>query len=88
MLTDGLALASLALETADIPPERILWARSLGTGVAISLTHHLTLHHSPPILFADIVLVAGTVLVTPFAIVELLARTYEVAGIVPLLSSM
>ncbi|KAF2729576.1 alpha/beta-hydrolase [Polyplosphaeria fusca] len=80
LLSDALALANFALDTAGIPPERIaIFAQSLGTAVAISLTHHLALQ-SPPTLFA------GHVLVAPFANVELLTETYKVAGTVPLLS--
>ncbi len=80
MLTDALTMTKFALETAGIPPERIVvWAQSIGTGVAISLTHNLALQ-SPPTLFA------GTVLVAPFADVETLTKTYKIAGTIPLLS--
>ena len=80
LLTDALTLASFAIDTAGIPPERIVvFAQSLGTAVGISLAHHLAIQ-SPPTLFA------GMVLVAPFADVELLTRTYKVAGTVPLLS--
>ncbi|KAJ4374815.1 hypothetical protein N0V83_001892 [Neocucurbitaria cava] len=80
LLTDALTLTKFAMETARIPPERIvIFAQSIGTGVAVSLTHHFAMQ-SPPTLFA------GTVLVAPFADVESLTRTYKVAGTVPLLS--
>jgi abhydrolase domain-containing protein 12 len=80
LLTDALTLARFAREEAGVPPERtVVFAQSIGSAVAISLTHHLALQ-SPPLLFA------GTVLVAPFADVESLSRTYKVAGIVPLLS--
>ena len=82
LLTDALALVSFATETAGISPERIIvFAQSIGTAVAVSLTHHLALQ-SPPVLFA------GTVLVAPFADVQSLTRTYKVAGTVPLLSPL
>jgi abhydrolase domain-containing protein 12 len=82
LLTDALTLAEFAREEAGVPPERtVVFAQSIGTGVAISLTHHLALQ-SPPVLFA------GTVLVAPFADVETLSRTYTVAGILPLLSPL
>ena len=82
LLTDATTLAKFAMETAGIPPERIcVFAQSIGTAVAISLTHHLALQ-TPPTLFA------GTVLVAPFADVESLTRTYKVAGTVPLLSPL
>lgn len=80
LLTDALTLADFAMNTAGIPPERIvIFAQSLGTGVSISLAHYLGLQ-SPPTLFA------GMVLVAPFANVELLTKTYSVAGTIPLLS--
>ncbi|KAF2822932.1 alpha/beta-hydrolase [Ophiobolus disseminans] len=80
LLTDGLTLVKFALDEAGIPPERIVvFAQSIGTAVAIAVTHHYALQ-SPPVLFA------GTVLVAPFADVAQLARTYKVAGTVPLLS--
>lgn len=80
MLTDALALATFALETAGVPPERIaIFAQSMGTAVAISLSQHLAVK-SPPTLFA------GMVLVAPFADTALLTETYRLAGTVPLLS--
>jgi abhydrolase domain-containing protein 12 len=80
LLTDALTLTQFAMETAGVPSEQIvIFAQSLGTGVAISLSHHLALQ-SPPTLFSGIVLVA------PFANVELLTETYRVAGTIPLLS--
>ncbi|KAF2014655.1 alpha/beta-hydrolase [Aaosphaeria arxii CBS 175.79] len=80
LLTDALALTKFAMEDAGVPPERIvLFAQSIGTAVALSLTHELA-HQSPPILFS------GTVLVAPFADVALLTETYRVAGTIPLLS--
>ena len=80
LLTDALTLVDFALNTAGIPPQRtVVFAQSLGTAVSISLTHHLALQ-SPPTLFA------GMVLVAPFADVELLTKTYSLAGTTPILS--
>lgn len=80
LLTDALTLKNFAMETVGIPPERIvIFAQSIGTGVAVSLTHHLATQ-SPPTLFL------GTILVAPFANTELLTETYKIAGTVPLLS--
>jgi abhydrolase domain-containing protein 12 len=80
LLTDGLTLTKFAMEEAGIPPERtVVFAQSIGTAVAVSVTHHYATQ-SPPVLFA------GTVLVAPFADVASLTRTYKVAGTVPLLS--
>ncbi|KAJ4309722.1 hypothetical protein N0V94_008792 [Neodidymelliopsis sp. IMI 364377] len=80
LLTDALTLVNFAIETVGVPPERIvIFAQSIGTAVALSVTHHLALQ-SPPTLFA------GTVLVAPFADVASLTKTYKVAGTIPLLS--
>ncbi|KAF3029570.1 hypothetical protein E8E12_000699 [Didymella heteroderae] len=82
LLTDALTLVEFAIRTAGISPNRIvLFAQSMGTAVALSLTHHLAVQ-SPPILFA------GTVLVAPFADVASLSRTYKIGGVVPLLSPL
>ncbi|KAF2846155.1 alpha/beta-hydrolase [Plenodomus tracheiphilus IPT5] len=82
LLTDAIALATFASEEAKVPPERIvIFSQSIGTAVAVSLTHHFAVQ-SPPILYA------GTVLVAPFADVESLTRTYKVAGTIPLLSPL
>ncbi|KAH6644323.1 Alpha/Beta hydrolase protein [Boeremia exigua] len=80
LLTDALTLVDFATQTANIPPERIVvFAQSIGTAVAISLTHHLATKPAP-------VLFAGVVLVAPFADVASLTKTYKVAGTIPLLS--
>jgi abhydrolase domain-containing protein 12 len=80
LLTDALALVDFAANIASIPPERtVIFAQSIGTAVALSLTHHLAVQ-SPPTLFA------GAVLVAPFADVASLTKTYKVAGTIPLLS--
>ncbi|KIW88491.1 uncharacterized protein Z519_11060 [Cladophialophora bantiana CBS 173.52] len=78
--SDRCTLVEFALKTAGIPPERIvIFGQSLGTAVSISLSYHLALQ-SPPTLFA------GSVLIAPFANVELLTQTYSIAGTIPLLS--
>jgi len=80
LLTDALTLVDFVMNSAGISPERIvIFGQSLGTAVGISVAHHLALQ-SPPTLFA------GMVLVAPFANVELLTKTYSVAGVLPLLS--
>ena len=49
LLTDALTLVNFATEAAGISPERIvLFAQSIGTAVAVSVTHHLATQ-SPPI---------------------------------------
>lgn len=80
LLTDALTLVKFATEIAGIPAERtVLFAQSMGTAVAMSLSHQLAMQ-VPPVLFA------GTVLVAPFADVASLTKTYKVAGTIPLLS--
>lgn len=80
LLIDARTLADFAFKTVGFPPERtVIFAQSLGTAVAISLAHHLAFQ-SPPTL------IAGMVLVAPFANVELLTQTYSIAGTIPLLA--
>lgn len=82
LLTDALTLVRFATDTAGISPDRIvIFAQSMGTAVAISLTHHLASQPTPIVL-------AGVVLVAPFADVESLTRTYRVARTLPLLSPL
>lgn len=82
MLTDALTLVKLAVDTLGIPAERIvIFGQSLGTAVAISLSHELALQ-SPPTIFA------GMVLVAPLADVETSTQTYKIAGMIPLLSPL
>jgi len=82
LLTDALTLLKFVTDTAGIPPERIVvFAQSMGTAVALSLTHHLASQPTPVVL-------AGVVLVAPFADVESLTRTYKVARTLPLLSPL
>lgn len=82
MLTDALTLTKFAMWNAEVSADRIVvFAQSLGTAVALSLTHKLALE-TPPTVFA------GTVLVAPMADVETSTQTYKIAGTVPLLSPM
>ena len=82
LLTDALTLVNFVTHTAGIPPQRIaVFAQSMGTAVALSLTHHLS-SQSPPVTFA------GVVLVAPFSDVELLTKTYKVVHTIPLLSPL
>lgn len=82
MLTDARTLADFAMNTAGIPPERIVvFAQSLGTAVALSLAHELALQTQPTLF-------AGLVLVAPLADIETSTRTYKIAGTIPLISPM
>jgi abhydrolase domain-containing protein 12 len=82
LLTDALTLIKFVTDTAGIPSERIVvFAQSMGTAVALSLTHHLASQPAPIVL-------AGVVLVAPFVDVESLTRTYKVARTLPLLSPL
>ncbi|KAK3942884.1 Alpha/Beta hydrolase protein [Diplogelasinospora grovesii] len=86
LLTDATTLATWAMQEAGVPPSRIvIFGQSLGTAVGISLTHHLATAGADdgnPTLFA------GMVFVAPFADVELLASTYRIAPIVPILGPL
>ena len=80
LLIDASTLANFALHTVGIPESRIvIFGQSLGTAVGISLAHHMATM-SDPILFA------GMVLIAPFADVELLTASYQLAGTIPLLA--
>ena len=80
LLTDALTLVDWAAKVAKIPPSRIVvFAQSLGTAVAISLSEHLSALPEP-------ILFSGTVLVAPFVDVERLTASYRLAGTIPLLS--
>ena len=76
---DGSAVVHWALRTAEIPPERIiLFGQSMGAAVALAMSD----------TFLDIldVVFGGTILVAPFLDVPTLAKTYKLAGIIPILS--
>lgn len=80
LLTDAITLAEWAMQSAGIPPSRIvLFGQSLGTAVAIALARHLA---------DNGVLFSGMVLVAPFADVELLTATYRIAGTIPVLGPL
>ena len=80
LLTDALTAFTWATDTAGIPSSRIvIFAQSVGTAVALSLTQHLASQQQPTF-------VRGLVLVAPFSDVESLTATYRLAGTIPLLS--
>ncbi|KAK5215323.1 hypothetical protein LTR96_011555 [Exophiala xenobiotica] len=55
LLTDALTLATFAMGSVGLPPDRIvIFGQSLGTAVALELAHHLALQPRP-VLFAGIV---------------------------------
>jgi abhydrolase domain-containing protein 12 len=82
LLIDAIALTKWAMGVAGIPASRIvIFAQSLGTGVAISLIDNLAAEE-PPVSFA------GTVLVAPFSDVSSLTATYRIGGIIPVLSPL
>ena len=84
LLTDARTLAKFAMETAGVPPERIvLFGQSMGTAIAIRLAHHYTLL---PLLEGR--LFAGLVLVAPFADVAALTETYSIAGTIPIVAPL
>ena len=80
LLTDALTAFTWATDTAGIPSSRIvIFAQSVGTAVALSLTQHLATQQQPTF-------VRGIILVAPFSDVESLTATYRLAGTLPLLS--
>jgi abhydrolase domain-containing protein 12 len=82
LIIDALAVVDWAMNIASIPPSHILiFAQSMGTAVGLAVSHHFALQ-SPPVVFAD------TVLVAPFVDVATLSATYRVAGTIPILSPL
>ncbi|KAL1640867.1 hypothetical protein SLS58_006482 [Diplodia intermedia] len=82
LLLDAIAIVDWAMNTAGIPPSRIvIFGQSLGTAVAISLLRHFS-SQSPPISFS------GTVLVATFSDVATLTSTYRIGGVIPVLSPL
>ncbi|KKY36413.1 putative abhydrolase domain-containing protein 12 [Diaporthe ampelina] len=82
LLTDATTLVNWAMAEAGIPAHRIIvWGQSLGTAVATSLAHHMSLRHEP-------VFFSGLVLIAPFADVPSLTATYRVAGRIPVLGPL
>ena len=80
LLTDALTAFTWATDTAGISSSRIvIFAQSVGTAAALSLTQHLASQQQPTF-------VRGIILVAPFSDVESLTATYRLAGTVPLLS--
>lgn len=82
LLLDALALTNWATNEAGISASRIaIFAQSLGTAVAISLSEHLA-SRPDPISFS------GTVLVASFSDVATLTATYRIGGVIPVLSPL
>ena len=82
LLLDAIATADWAMNVAGIPPSRIvLFAQSLGTAVALSLSEHLARQPTP-------VVFSGMVLISSFSDVETLVATYRIGGVIPVLSPL
>ncbi|KAL2022012.1 hypothetical protein VTK56DRAFT_6252 [Thermocarpiscus australiensis] len=80
IITDALAVADWAMNTAGIPPERIVvFGQSLGSAVAIALVNELA-KREPAIHFAGLVVTAS------FSDVPQLTATYRIGGVIPVLS--
>jgi abhydrolase domain-containing protein 12 len=80
LITDALSIADWAMNTAGIPPDRIvIFGQSLGSAVAIALVHRLA-EREPRIHFAGLVVTAS------FSDVGELTATYRIGGVVPVLS--
>ncbi|KAL4721854.1 hypothetical protein ACLX1H_011045 [Fusarium chlamydosporum] len=80
IITDAVTVANWAINTAGIPPERIvIFGQSLGSAVAIALVNELA-HRQPSIHFA------GLVVTATFADIPQLTATYRIGGFIPVLS--
>ncbi|KAF4470340.1 Monoacylglycerol lipase ABHD12 [Fusarium albosuccineum] len=80
LITDALAVADWAINTAGIPPERIvIFGQSLGSAVSVALVNELA-QRKPSIHFAGLVVTAS------FADVPQLTATYRIGGFIPVLS--
>lgn len=78
---DARTIADWALNTAGIPPERIvIYGQSLGSAVATALVHDFITERKPPIHFA------GLVVTATFSDVAQLTATYRIGGVIPVLS--
>jgi abhydrolase domain-containing protein 12 len=70
------------MNVTGIPSSRILiFSQSLGMAVSIAISKHFALQ-------SILVVFAGSILVAPLVDVTTLVSTYQVAGIVPLLSPL
>ncbi|KAM6535749.1 hypothetical protein FALCPG4_005290 [Fusarium falciforme] len=80
VITDALAVADWAINTAGIPPERIaIFGQSLGSAVAIALVNELA-QRQPSVHFA------GLVVTATFQGILQLTATYRIGGFIPVLS--
>ncbi|KAM0425034.1 hypothetical protein ACHAPT_009835 [Fusarium lateritium] len=80
VITDALTVADWAINTAGIPPERIvIFGQSLGSAVAIALVNELA-QRRPSIHFA------GLVVTATFQDIPQLTATYRIGGFIPVLS--
>lgn len=82
LCSDAIAVFEWAMNTAGIPPSRILiFSQSMGTAVGLAVAEHYAMQ-SRPVVFA------GSILVAPFVDVATLVATYRVGGTVPILSPL
>ncbi|KAF3020632.1 hypothetical protein E8E14_011985 [Neopestalotiopsis sp. 37M] len=80
LLADALEVVNWAMNTADIPPDRIvIYGQSLGSAVAISLVKLLATRY-PALSFAGLVISAS------FADLPSLTATYKIGGMIPILA--
>lgn len=80
LITDTLAVVDWALNTAGVPPERIVvFGQSLGSAVALALVHELA-KREPDVQLAGIAITAS------FSDVPQLTATYRIGGVIPVLS--
>jgi abhydrolase domain-containing protein 12 len=80
IIIDAVTVANWAIQTAGIPPERIVvFGQSLGSAVAITLVNELA-QREPSVHFA------GLVVTATFADIPQLTATYRIGGFIPVLS--
>lgn len=80
LIEDAVAVVDWAVNTAGIPPERIvIFGQSLGSAVAIAIVHELARRETP-------VQFAGLVVTASFSDVAQLTATYRIGGFIPVLS--
>lgn len=81
IITDGVSLVQWIVEDLQLPAERIVFAgQSLGTAVAVAVAERLATHAN--------IAIKNIVLVSAFANVPSLLKSYRIAGFIPVLAPL
>ncbi|KAK4237189.1 Monoacylglycerol lipase ABHD12 [Achaetomium macrosporum] len=84
LIDNALAIVDWAINTAGVPPERIvIYGQSLGSAVAIAVVHELARRE-----WDRKVEFAGLVVTATFSNVAQLTATYRIGGFIPVLSPL